>query len=116
MKSWYTTVSSSDCRGAYSYANTHMMAVVVNLRVLLYDSYSSDFWAYSFTNTLGMVVVVRQNVCGVRVWSGIRHISIIQGLWRKLRAQYQRNVESVCTNVNLSDFRVPFSTQVHILC
>jgi hypothetical protein len=58
---------------------------------------------YSFTNTLGMVVVVRQNACGVPVWSGIRHISIIQGLWRWLRRQYQRNIESVCINVNLSD-------------
>jgi len=152
MKSWYTTVSSSDCRGAYSYANTHMMAVVVEwnmcgVPVWTWFRHSSVIWpwlkhcgrrsrrktceswspaiwqlfewflgAYSFTNTLGMVVVVRQNVCGVRVWSGIRHISIIQGLWRKFRAQYQRNVESVCINVNLSDFRVPFSTQVHILC
>jgi hypothetical protein len=41
--------------------------------------------AYCFTNTHAMPVVVRQNMRGVPVWTVIRHISIIAGLWRKLR-------------------------------
>ena len=57
VKSWYTTVSSSDCRGAYSYANTHMM-----------------------------VVVVKWNMCGVPVWTWFRHSWVIPSFWRKLRA------------------------------
>ncbi len=40
--------------------------------------------AYSFSNSHAVVVVVTQ--CGVPVWSGIRHTSITEGLWRKLTA------------------------------
>ena len=42
--------------------------------------------AYSYTKTHMMVVVVRQNMCAVSVWTWIRHSSVIQALWRKLRA------------------------------
>ncbi len=62
--------------------------------------------AYCFTNTHGMLVNVRQNMCGVPVWSWFRHICIIEGLWRKLRGWKWWNVDTVCMNVNLSDFRV----------
>jgi hypothetical protein len=47
MKSCYTTVSSSDCKGVYSYVNTHMM-----------------------------VVVVKWNMRGVPVWTWFRHSSV----------------------------------------
>ena len=42
--------------------------------------------AYSFSNSHAVVVVVTQCMCGVPVWSGIRHTSITEGLWRKLTA------------------------------
>ena len=59
----------------------------VKCRVLLYNrEFERLSGAYSFTNTHGMLVVVRQNVCGIPVWTWFRHICIIEGLWRKLRA------------------------------
>ena len=42
--------------------------------------------AYSVTNTYVSVVVVRQNMREVRVWTGIRDTSSIEGVWRKFRA------------------------------
>ena len=42
--------------------------------------------AYSVTNTYVSVVVVRQNMREVPVWTGIRDTSSIEGVWRKLRA------------------------------
>ena len=45
-------------------------------------------------------------MCGVPVWTWIRHTVIIQGLCRKLRAWKKWNVETVCINVSLSDFQV----------
>ena len=42
--------------------------------------------SYCFTNTHGKVVVVRQNVCGVPVWTGLRDISVFAADLRKLRA------------------------------
>jgi hypothetical protein len=41
--------------------------------------------AYSVTNTCVSVVVVRQNMREVRVWTGIWDTSSIEGVWRKLR-------------------------------
>ena len=42
--------------------------------------------AYSVTNTHVSVVVVRQNMHEVPVWTGIRDTSSIEGVWRELRA------------------------------
>jgi hypothetical protein len=59
----------------------------VKCRVLLYTRQFEWFsGAYVYTNTHGMLVVVRQNMCGVPVWTWFRHISMIEGRWRKLRA------------------------------
>ena len=59
----------------------------VKCRVLIYTREFERFsGAYVHTNTNGMLVVVRQNMCGVPVWTWFGHISIIEGLWRKLRA------------------------------
>ena len=60
--------------------------------------------SYCFTNTHGKVVVVRQNVWGVPVWTCIRDISMFAAVGRKLRASKQRNVDCVCTNVLFCDF------------
>ena len=57
-----------------------------------------------FTNTHGTVVVVRQNVCWVPVWTGIRDISVFAAVERKLRASKQRNVDCVGINVLFCDF------------
>ena len=43
-----------------------------------------------------MLVAVRQNMCGVPVWTWCRHISIIEGRWRKFGGLKQWNVETVC--------------------
>ena len=52
--------------------------------------------AYCFTNTHGMSVVVRQNMCGVpdmrELDSGISQ-DMIQGLWWKLRGQKSKSSE-----------------------
>ena len=59
---------------------------VVKCRVLLHNRKFERFsGANTFTNTHDMLVAVGQNMCGVPVWTWFRHISIIQGLWRKLR-------------------------------
>ena len=43
---------------------------VVKSRVLVYNREFERFvGAYCFTNTHGMLVVVRQNMCGVPVWT-----------------------------------------------
>ena len=42
---------------------------------------------YCFTNTHGMLVVVRQNMCGVPVWTGFRHNTIIDDRGRKTRGE-----------------------------
>jgi hypothetical protein len=60
--------------------------------------------SYCFTNTHGKVVVVRQNVCGVPVWTCIRDISMFAGVWRKLTASKQRKVDCVGINVLFCDF------------
>ena len=57
-----------------------------------FERFSGD---YIVTNAHGMAVVVWQNMCGVPVRTWFRHISMIEGLWRKLRAQKQWIVESV---------------------
>ena len=67
-----------------------------------------------FTNTHGVLQVVWHKMRGVPVWTSFRHISIYTGLWRKLRSYNQRIVESVCINVNLSDFRVPIAPHIHM--
>jgi hypothetical protein len=59
---------------------------VVKCRVLLHNRKFERFsGANTFTNTHDMLVAVGQNMCGVPVWTWFRHISISQGLWRKLR-------------------------------
>ena len=70
--------------------------------------------AFFYTSTHFMLVVDRQNVCGVTAWTGIRNISIFEGLWRKLRAKKQWNVWTVCINVNFSNFLVPITSQIHM--
>jgi hypothetical protein len=62
--------------------------------------------SYCFTNTHGQVVVVRQNVCGVPVWTCIRDISMFAAVGRKLRASKQRKVDCVCINVLFAHFDV----------
>jgi hypothetical protein len=42
--------------------------------------------SYFFTNTHAMVVVVRQKVCGIPVWTWLRDISMFEAVWRRLRA------------------------------
>jgi hypothetical protein len=55
------------------------------------------FLASTFlTNTHVKVVVVRQNVCGVRVWTWFRDMSMFEGVGRKFRASKQRIVDGVC--------------------
>ena len=59
----------------------------VKCRVLLYICEFQRFLgAYVYTSTHMMAVVVRQNMCGVPVWTWFRHISIITALLRKLKA------------------------------
>ena len=41
---------------------------------------------YFFTNTHWKVVVVRQNACGVSVWTSVQHSSMFAVGWRKLRS------------------------------
>ena len=60
--------------------------------------------SYCFTNTHFKVVVVRQNVCGVPVWTCIRNISVFAAVGRKLRASKQRNVDCGGINVHFCDF------------
>jgi hypothetical protein len=43
-----------------------------------YSITCDEYRAYSITNTHVMVVVVRQNMCGGPVWTGIRDTSIIE--------------------------------------
>ena len=80
--------------------------------------YKREFERFSgacfFTNTHGVLQVVWHKMRGVPVWTSFRHISIYTGLWRKLRSYNQRIVESVCINVNLSDFRVPIAPHIHM--
>jgi hypothetical protein len=55
-------------------------------RVRVYQpQYHWSLGAYSVTNTCVSVVVVRQNMREVRVWTGIWDTSSIEGVWRKLR-------------------------------
>jgi len=59
----------------------------VTFRVLLYNCVFQRFLgAYEYTSTDTMAVVVRQNMCGVPVWTWFRHVSIISALLRKVRA------------------------------
>ncbi len=44
---------------------------------------------YCFTNTRFKVVVVRQNGCGVPVWTCIRDISVLAAVWQKLTVSKQ---------------------------
>ncbi len=60
--------------------------------------------SYCFTNTHGKVVVVRQIVCVVFVWTCIRNISMFAAVGRKLRASKQRQVDCVGINVQFCDF------------
>ncbi len=78
---------------------------------------SCDFWfscAYSYANTHMMAVVVRQTMWGTCVeWNPayLYH-------WRTLEEvenTKQWNVETVCINVNLSDFRVAVVSQIHMV-
>jgi hypothetical protein len=114
---------------------------VVKCRVLLHSREFEQFLGtYFFTNTHGMVVVVRHDMCGVPVWTWVRHNSIIETLWRELRSQYVWGTcvdlipayvyhwstvveverintvkfrERVCDGI-LTDFRVPVSSPIHI--
>jgi len=55
-------------------------------RVRVYQPhYHWSLGTYSVTNTCVSVVVVRQNMREVPVWTEIRDTSSIEGVWRKLR-------------------------------
>jgi len=61
-------------------------------------------------------LIPKKNMCGAPVWTGIRVISVMVGVWRKLRAYKHWNVESVCINVKFSGFWLPISSQAHMRC
>jgi hypothetical protein len=68
---WGTCV---DFNPAYLYRSRTLAEVerikVVKCRVRVYNREFERFvGAYCFTNTHGMLVVVRQNMCGVPVWT-----------------------------------------------
>jgi hypothetical protein len=67
-----------------------------------------------FTNTHAMVVVMRQNVCGVSVWTWFRDTAIFADSGRKLRASKHRKVDRECIIRHFCDVWPPISSQIHI--
>ncbi len=74
-----------DCNSAYLY-DCRPLAEVEGIKVLkcrdrVYKRQFERFLeAYSYTNTHVIVVVVRQNMCVVPVWTSIRYSSVIEAL------------------------------------
>ena len=87
----YVRGISVDLCPAYLY-RSRTLAEVEGIKVLKCRDrvYKREFErfleVYCYTNTHGMLVVVRQNMCGVPAWTSIRHSSVIEALWRKLKA------------------------------
>ena len=88
---------------------------VCNVETVCIDENFSDFWVCIPSKiTHAVVVVVRQNMRGVPVWTVIRDTSRIDGFWWKLSAKKRSNVEVVSINVNFRVCWVPIPSAIHM--